>query len=484
MKLLNPGPVLGLATICAVCLGACLVTHAAEAEGRNSGPSRLIQADLQAFSEDVDQILETLTTRAEQRIDAPETARQVKQWASVISDHFEQALSEQDPRVALLNAWTLCIRIENDLERGAGRDMLGPFHDQLIQAGRRIQARLDPLLEAYLPEADRTSIEQQIRDYANDHPLEIQTDSAGLIAGFGPGAFSFKALGSRAVETLTSLPKLTTEVAGGVGRGATDWLSVNASIQDLTRAIKEAPKDARRQFEVVLDQMVRNQEDVRAVLGDLKDVTAQTRAIVSDWDSVTTGIERNLASARRTAPQLERLAGALEAAAAESRRLIEQSTRLVEQLRVDDFPGTSTSRTTGTAALGPGRGFDPADYTEAARAIESGAAQINKLLARILQMMARDQASPPSEPGEGFDVRAYEDAAHAIDRAARTLNSSLDHLQGLAHDPALERVVAQTGQVGRSTIDLVTWRLVQLLVLLFALIGLLMILRRVLARKS
>ncbi len=261
-RVLLPGMLLGLMVVmCGCAPGATSKTALIKsAKGVQSSAAELSlrnQSLLGLYSGQI----ETAADRVILESPSAATRRQALVWKAEAIPAMQAALLKTDPLAAALDAWVFILQMKAYVRQPVVKEGWGDFEPLVMETLNRMETEVKQRLQAAAPSADMDSIEQQLRSWAEAHPIQSGLSSRESIDALLIRRTEQSELGTRATIK-----------------------AIGESIGDLTARLDSynayLPKQARWQAELLLSDVTRNPKVSATVsnIADLSSTLAKTSA--------------------------------------------------------------------------------------------------------------------------------------------------------------------------------------------------------------
>lgn len=387
----------------------------------------LRQEDLSLHEYIVERMRETIS-RAEAGPASRRTRKRVRNWCEFVIRETDEILEDKDPLTGLFDLWALSVQMEDYVRTGEGQDTFGLEQRLVIEAMADIREEVRFAAERNFESATYESARENILQYARENPLDYDASFLSRLFDLRQVPFSLVRAGESTIKSVASVPLIPKRAGEGIRRGTAQLRDFNETASRFTDVVEQLPRRTREELEVLLDKLD-DQASTLTLLTDGLEKTAQS-------------VNEAMQTAERLSPDARETVKAVD----ETARTLEGTARSIEQAAVelgsllDGVERLSDRFTTGSAETTSGDGDEdslPESYAEAARAIESGAAEIRRMLGDINEMMEPEDAPPGEGEGRPFDIREYTEAARAIERGGAEIRGILADLRATAEDESL-----------------------------------------------
>jgi hypothetical protein len=418
--------------------------------------------------------------------------RRVRGWNNFIGKRTDEILAQSDPLVALLDLWAFTQRIDDYVHFGEGRDEFDEVQAIVQKTTRDILDAATATAEAHLDPAAFKVAKENVRIFARDHPVEYKRGFLAGLFSVTDVAFSVVDIGQDTLGTVASLPLMPFRAGEGIRDFNVSARDFNVTAAEFAETASELSVTASRFTDIVEALPERTREEIQTLLHGIDDRSSTLTMIATDLRVISENFDAGLQTAERLAPDVRATVADIDSAtdsagrAAESIHLAAVEIRhIVDGLDVllDRFEArTPRSGSTGAADQ---QAFDPDEYAQAARAIESGSADVRLLLEQIDKLVNPTEKREYPEGYRRFDIRDYTEAARAIESGSVQVRGILNDTATVAENDALfERAADATDRISARIESLVQFLLIRLGLFLLFLFALVLVYRFLRARLA
>ncbi len=433
---------------------------------RQAQNSRVSKEELRDALDDFEDIVQATIKEAGGRIEETATDRGVRRrsllWRIQMVSAYHTVLKQDDPVKALLDAWTLCVRMVSYFQQGDGRKLFGDQADVAAKASLELVSEAERVAGLVLSQEKIEETHRQIVALAEENP--IRGEFAGTV--FRSSARAPEA-GGPILEVL-ALPLMPFRAFGGIDRGAAALVGLTDVADRFTDVVEGLPEVTRWQLELLML--------------DLENNEIMTSARTS-WETLSENSGRAVATMQQW-PQDFAHEARLLLEDVDAQQVNTQNTLLLAQQTVDAVD-RALARFDGSAQT---LDFTAQSVDQAGRAWTVTANTIGQVVQDMAALGKKPTTQPGPQPttttapageqGRRFDILDYRDTADALTRAAVELNQLALQVQDLTGSKELEqtidgldaRIVAaitHTQSEARLLTDRIAWRLAQVIVLTF-----------------
>jgi hypothetical protein len=399
-----------------------------------------LRADLAAYAARFSATVIAAADQIASESSDPEIQRRALLWKVRIIPLVEQAGFVLDPEQAYVALFALATAQQQYLRDGAGKDLFGEEQsvamdaaDDLVGAARNIGTR-------FLNADQQARLEDQVQALAASRPIRgvfVPETVQAVVSAVAPGG---------AFDWVIHYPLAPFRALEGVDSGAQAIRDFTVTAQRFNQLLSTMPQHMRWNVELLAFELEQRPtvSSARASLETLAESSA-------DFSRAVALLPENLrAQASLLMQELEARQGELQRTLAEARGL------------VSDTGGASQQLEPLAAAL----------ERTAAKVEEAGVAW-----GALLAEARKPSPESAGEPARPFDILDYERTATQISAAATELRGLLLEARGLDNEEASDGLVARLAATldrveggGRSLVNLAAWRVLELMLVGFALL--------------
>lgn len=433
----------GAAALClaiAVCIpGLPSVAEETPAYTQQEG-REILRAELDAYEEYLDRTMQGARQILRGRQIGRRDIASFEKWQKEQASRFRNALRQADPLCALADAWAVSESLTVFLEGESGMDALPEAtRDVALDMLRRREERLRHIAAAYLPTETVRDISTHIAEFARTHPagdgkLSEQPTNKSW-------SFSLWARSKKMTTDVLSVPLAPVRALTGVAESGSALSGMRDSTAEAVQVARELPERIRKEMGAFLDDVLAEQEAIRALLQQTESAGVALREAAAETHATTRQVHESLNVVSQMLPDAESLARTLEQTAKSGTELMNAiSTITAQRLQEHTASEAKTEHP-----------FDVGEYKSAAIAIGAAAKESRELMGEIRALVERGQDDKAEEDEPGFDIREYRATALSLERAAAELRAVLHDLREMGQDGSLpERVAAILREADRS----------------------------------
>lgn len=182
-------------------------------------------------------------------------------WKVRMNTMVSDAMAEQDPVTALLETWSVCLRVRDYFQSGDGAKLFLDQQGRAVKTVAEMINGIEAVAGHYLPPEEMDGVRQRLAAYATSHPLtgEFEQNNAE--------PFRLDKAVWEGVAGIIGLPLLPLAVPGAIAQGAKDVTTVADRWADVA---EDLPRELRWQMELFLT----NLEDYESFERSLKTAEA------------------------------------------------------------------------------------------------------------------------------------------------------------------------------------------------------------------
>jgi hypothetical protein len=351
--------------------------------------------------------------------DDPGVRKRTLMWKIQAIPLAEEALVESTPQEAFVSLLTLTVTMRHYLTHGSDLQNLGDLHELAVEAARELESELLGIGARFLGDQEIARVQQEVEQFVASRPVTRSEYPIYTLRRTLAGVET-----TSAFKRVVAVPLTPFKALEGVGNSAEEIRKFNITARTFVRSVERLPEQVRWQAELLLY--------------DLEERESLSTALAS-LDTISQ-------SARLASESVARLPADLQSLLGES----EQSLERLQQLL--------------------------ASAHELAGPLRDTSEQIQQASTAWASILAPRQAAPDAPPSRPFDIREWESAVRELGATAGQLERLLNELRGAsdagltgAAIAPLNAVVDRADATTRAWIDLVAWRLFQVIAAGFAL---------------
>jgi methyl-accepting chemotaxis protein len=352
-----------------------------------------------------------------------------------IPEALHTMLEHQDPIIAFIETWGLCLRTTQYFESGAGSRFFGEHQDIIIRAAKDIETEMERIGQLFLNENMFNETRSNIRTFAGANQIKDTYTNAVVYATAikqdQPNPF---------VETI-SLPLAPFRAMEGVDRGAVAINRFTDTAQNFTDIVERLPETTKWQMQLLFYDLEET-DTIKSFVESTQKISDSSVKLVQTTENLPQRIREEATiliqeidekqqNIKTTLQQAETTAVAVESA-------LQNSVKAANAF--DDTADTITSTI---------------------NALDGAAKSTTEAVLEIQQLIPKRE--PGTEPS--FKITDVRDAAVEVANTANEIRTVTADLSALLASDDLDRLTS----VGQKMTNLVTWRITFLIVFAFAL---------------
>jgi uncharacterized protein Yka (UPF0111/DUF47 family) len=430
----------------------------------------LLRSELSEFEDYVETTMNNAQRILKDRGVASADLKKFDLWQQTQQERFHQALAQQNPVVALVDAWAVGKSLITCMDQRESLGELPPSTRDVALNMLKLRAdRLAHVASRYLSEDAIAEISRQLDNYRKDQPIPKSEVLEPNSRSWSSPLFSAWSMGKSGVESLLDLPLMPGRALQGVSDSGKALTGIRENTEDAVRVAEELPGRIRREFQIALDDLINKRSEILEMVNAINSVSTNFRATASSTQLTAVEIQKSLKLTNEMLPEGQALVDAVEQTIESGKELI----REIDQL-------TAEEGSDGSVQGGRRERFDIAEYKVAADSVTSAAAEVRQMLAEIRPLVEPDSDTDLTENKDRFDIRDYDKAAQSVERGAAEIRSLLKDLQALSEEDASSSGIARQS---REVVDHITLRVIQVVALMFFLACVYLVLKSKLQSK-
>jgi len=436
----NAFTVIGLLVICCYGCGQKKPTAFGSEPRSESGQisAEELRADLDAFEEYLRASVKGTIDKVHEIDKTAKTQRNSLMLQVRTSQAINAMLQKDDPVLAFIELWGLIVRLHQYLKEGSGRSLFGENQHLFAEMAAQFEARIEAFGKTFTSEEVFAENRKQVYKFANANPIKASFSNTIVFSTTVPEGKTSP------FASLISIPMSPFRAMEGVDRTATAVDRFSDKAARFTDVVEELPESAHWQllallydfeetemaksFLTSMSQFSESSAQLAEATKNLpQEIRAQTSILVEDIDKRQAKLQTTLDKAEKTIAvadqaliQADKTAAAFQATVAE-----------VNQLTIA--------------------------WDRAAHSTQQALSEFGKL-----RPTPKD---PKAEPK--VKVQDIQEIVEAVNQAANELHSATTEMRTIIESEQL----AEYAAVPDRLVNLLTWRLGQLSVVVFVLVA-------------
>ncbi|MDA0576992.1 MAG: hypothetical protein O3B24_02720, partial [Verrucomicrobia bacterium] len=454
--------------------GADRAPGADPATNYSPGEARvMLRAELVEFERYIDESMKSARTIARGRRVKSRDLDKLDSWQDAQRSQFRKALRQDDPLVALVDAWAVGLSLNHFIEDNArSADLPENVCEVAVDMLQRRQAKLAQIAEQYLPPESMQALSNQIQNFVVTQSGSTNNAQRARSRGWTAPLFSAWSKGETAVGGILQIPLIPGKALMGVSESGKALTGIRDSTAEALQVANELPERIRKEFELALDDLLDRREELMQLLLSIDSVSTNLRATAEASEGAAVAVHASLAQAETLLPAGESLAVAVARAVQAATELVNAlSANAVSHAPVDGQPTAEDTA------------FDIKAYEAAAVSITSAATELGDMLREIQALIEMSRGPEQDSDEPGFDIRQYGATADSIQSGAAEIRGILKDMRDITDDEAFRARAAVLWQEAdasamraaglvKGVVDHVALRLLQLTLAIFVLASL------------
>jgi hypothetical protein len=384
----------------------------------------------------------------DEQLPSTKTRKMTLMWRLRASQALFGTLAQDDPMVAFVDVWTLCVRMSDFFEYGNGSELFGAQQKIAREAALTIEREAERIGRSFMNERAFTELKTYIHNLSAKNPIR--------------GVHSFAVYASRSIAEeagplyeMLSLPMAPFRALDGVDRGAVAMQRFTDTADRVTDIVELLPESMRWQLLLFLFEMEET-ELVQSVLKNMDEFS----------DSST-----RLAESAEKLPERLRVQAALLVD-----EIDKKQANLQETLNRTEKTAAAVARTVVQVDKAALTIDQSAQSVTASAEAWTAAAEATGQMAKAF---SKDK-EPGQEPAKPFDIQEYQVAMETATETAQQLHALATEIHEIVESEQLGSriadvnekavaVVSRTAAEAQRLADSLTWRVCGLVLLIFCL---------------
>jgi hypothetical protein len=325
---------------------------------------------------------------------------------------FHTMLEQEDPIIAFIETWALCVRLVNYLKHGEGNDLFKQHQDIVITASEKVRVEIEIIGRKFLQEDTFARTQRNISSFAKANPI------TGTYSNIVVYATQVRAGQSGIFDEVLSIPMSPFKAMSGVDRSASAIYGLRDSASRIADVAEELPESARWQLLLLLMEM-QETEMVESVLKSMtnfsdssvrladsaeklpQQLREQLSVLIQDIDEKQPNLQTTLEKAEKTAVAVERSLEKADSVAVSFGRTVNDVNEAATAWDKAAEASSQTLREFGK--LKPAKkepsskaSFKISDYRETADAVTVTAHELSALLAEFREFVTSNDLADGS----------------------------------------------------------------------------------------
>ncbi len=400
-----------------------------------------LREELEKFEEAVTATYKEMAGRLDQLLPDLKTRRSNLIMRTRLGQAFRAMLDQEDPVVAFIETWGLCVRLRYYFGEGEGLGLFREHQSLAIQTFRQVESKIENIGREFLDEDVFAETQNSIHKFARGRPVK------GTFSNLIIYATEVKPGQPSAFAQVVGIPMAPFSAMKGVNRTASAIYGVRESMERFSDVVEELPESAQWQLLLLLMEMEETEvfKSFLSSMAKLSDSSVKLADTAEKWPETI----RKEASV---------LIDEIDAKQANLQVTLDKAEKTLS--RFNEVTKT-LSQTAGSV-------------TEAASEWESAATATGKVIKEVRSISSQKSAAPKTS------ITDYRDVAQQVTDAANETRALAVELRELIESEALPvhikdvnnriiGVVDRTGLQARTFTDHITWRMAQLAAFVFVL---------------
>lgn len=425
-------------------------------------PIESLRGDLQSFDDAAQGIIIEAANRIISESKSSEEKRNAIRWKAAALSQLREHTYNDDPLEGLIQTWSWTIRHASFFESGNGRILFIDSNAIAIEAARALNTDIEEIAISYMPKETTDQMQNIAEEYALKNPMQGMFDDSSAVSGI-------KEVNRTAIlRRVATLPATPLLAIGRVGQTSNSIADISNTAERFTDIAEDFPRELRWQAEILSNGLLEN-EQILAMRQSLES-TAQSidriTVVAENLPEATQEIIRNsIKDIENTSPKIEALLTQAN----------EVTSNLNEGLKTSESVAADLQSLSG-------------ELVKTAESWEAVVKEVRLAIADIEKLQGEDTGSSSEEPFSLQQVDQTADKLKGTVSEARLLIADLDEFDGA---PVLDELEIRSSKMmesysneTKSLIDYAAKRIIQIVILIFALSVVILLLSFFLRRKS
>lgn len=423
---------------------------------------QMLQSELIEFEHYAESTMNSALEILKSRKTSAAELKIMDEWQSAQLKRFRTALRQDDPLLALVDAWAISKSLSRYLEQNGVDGMSVTTRTVGLDMIKRREERLAYIASRYLSPDAIASLSNRLDAFTVEQPIPSNEELKPESRWWSTPFFSVWGKGQSAVEGVFQMSLIPGRALKGVSDSGTALTGIRETTAEAVQVINRLPVNIRTEFQVALNDLIEKRSEIIEILSVIDSVSTNLRVTAQSSHLTAVEVQESMTLARELIPAGESLAVAVE-------RAVNASTDLAKVIGQDSAPG---------AEGGNRKSFDIEEYYKTATALTGAAVEIRQMLVEIRALVETPDSEDSSDDETDFDVREYGAAADSIQHSTAEIRALVSDLRGLTEDDVLQErigvlrdeadaIARRTAERANGVVDHLTVRLLQLAFVVF-----------------
>ena len=355
-----------------------------------------LQEQLDKFAEYYKAVFRQISTELNERIPGKRTEKTTLQMRARMLEALNTMLDQDDPIVAFIETWALCVRLRTYLEEGEGAGLYANGQEIAVSGIKRLEAEIERIGSDFLKNEALDAASKNVKAFANANPIK------GTFSNVTVFATEARKGQTNPFVSVLKIPMTPFRAIEGVDRTASAVHRFTDTAERFSDIVRELPESSRWQMQLLLY--------------DLEE-TDMTKAFLSALTQFSQSSERLTKSVEQMPKQLgdqfEKSVEQIDARQANFQKTLEQGEKTAATVNGAIKELNKTTQALNTVAK---------EVTLTANAWETAAGAIGEVVREFNKIK-------PAKEGQSFDIKEYRSAAEQTSQAANDIKALIAALE-------------------------------------------------------
>ena len=356
----------------------------------NQAPNSVISIDqVQDILDEFEEVFTSKIKVTSDEIDRlsgdPKVKKMTLLWRSRAIAALHNLNEQQQPTIAMVDNWLLCIRIANFIEYGEAGNTFGDYRTIALDTAKELETQIEGIAQRVLKKElfDKTSAE--LKRLASANPIQSGFSKTLMYSS------QTKTTEPGLVESLVAIPLSPVRALEGVDRTPTAIHEFSNTTRQMADIIQELPESARWQLLLLMydleetnmaNSFLQSLQNISDSSNKLSETADKIVVMLDDSDQNQDQIRQTLLQVDKTSSNLKELLSSFS----QSAETFTQTVQTVDKAAASWTQATeSTKRLIGELKPAPGADnkTEKMDIKETADAVRMAANEINLLTAKL-----------------------------------------------------------------------------------------------------
>lgn len=352
-----------------------------------------LREQLDKFAEYFKATFRQMSSELNDRVPGKRTEKTTLQMRARMTQALNAMLDQDNPVVAFIETWALCVRLRMYLDEGEGADLYAEGQEIAVGAAKRLEAEIERIGIAFLKNDVFDAASKNVKEFANATPIK------GTFSNVTVFATEARKGQVNPFVSVLKIPMTPFRAIEGVDRTASAIHRFTDTAERFSDIVRELPESSRWQMQLLLYDL----EETDMTKAFLKALTQFSESS----ERLTNSVEQ---MPKQLGEQFEKSVEQLDARQANLQKTLDQAEKTAATVGETIKELNKTTEMLNTTAK---------DVTLTANAWETAAKATGEIVKEY------NKIASSSSGGPSFDIKEYRSAAEQTSQAANDIKALL-----------------------------------------------------------